>query len=114
MYQAGLVAAGFWTWLVLATLRGGGAAQWQTVAATGAGTATMVGVVLATRYYLQRSAAARHEQVMQTLVDLSWQSFAVTARESPTHELPTEKLPPDDEATASVLRLPQEAPRNRR
>jgi hypothetical protein len=108
VYQAGFVAAGFWTWLVLATLWGGGAVQWEIVAATGAGTATIVCVVLAARYYLQRNAAARHEQVMQTLVDLSWQSFAVSARESPTRELPTET-----EATTGVIRLPQQAPGRR-
>src|SRR5215831_12934403 len=55
VYQAGFVAAGFWTWLVLATIRGGGAAHWETVAATGAGTVTMVGVLLGTRYFLQRN-----------------------------------------------------------
>ena len=109
VYQTGLIAAGFWTWLVLATVRGGAAGQWETVAATGAGTATLVCAVLGTRYYLQRSAAARHEQVMQTLVDLSWQSFAVAARESPTRELGVE----DAEATASVIPQQQEVRRSR-
>jgi hypothetical protein len=109
VYQTGLVASGFWAWLVLATMRGGGAAQWETVAATGAGTATMVGVVLGTRYFLQRSAAARHEQVMQTLVDLSWQSFALSTREAPTKELSSEA-----EATTGVIRLAQDTPRRSR
>jgi len=108
VYKAGFVAAGFWIWLVLATNRGGPAAQWEAVAATGAGTATMVGVVLATRYYLQRNAAARHEQLMQTLVDLSWQSFAVAARESPTRDLAT-----GNDETASIIPLHSEVQRNR-
>jgi hypothetical protein len=108
VYKAGLVAAGFWIWLILATLHGGAAAQWETVAATGAGTATMVGVVLGTRYFVQRNAAARHEQVMQTLVDLSWQSFALAARESPTRDLTS-----DTEATATIIPLHQEVQRNR-
>lgn len=108
VYKAGFFAAGFWIWLVLATLRGGAAAQWETVAATGAGTTTLVGVVLGARYYLQRNAAARHEQVMQALVDLSWQSFAVGAREAPTRELSS-----DAEPTANIIPLHQEAQRNR-
>jgi uncharacterized membrane protein len=109
VYQTALVAAGFWIWLVLATAHGGAAARWATVAATGACTTTLAGVLLGTRYYLQRSAAARHEQVMQTLVDLSWQSFAVSAREAPTRELGVE----DTEATASIIPLHQEVRRNR-
>jgi hypothetical protein len=108
VYQAGVVAAVFWVWLVLLTVRGGAAAEWETVAATGAGTTTLVGVVLGARFFLQRNAAARHEQVMQTLVDLSWQSFALSTREAPTSPLP------DLEATTGVIRLPQEAPRSRR
>jgi hypothetical protein len=68
----------------------------------------MVGVVLGTRYYLQRNAAARHEQVMQTLVDLSWQSFAVAAQESPTRDIAT-----DNDATANIIPLHQEVNRNR-
>jgi hypothetical protein len=109
VYQAGLAAAAFWTWLLLLTIRGGPAAEWELVAATGAGTATMIGVVLATRYYLQRNAAARHEQLMQTLVDLSWQSFAMAARDSPTREVSS-----DEEPSTAVIRLAQDGPRNRR
>jgi hypothetical protein len=109
VYQAGLVAAVFWGWLLLLTVRDGTVAQWEAVAATGAGTATMVTVVLATRYYLQRNAAARHEQVMQTLVDLSWQSFAMAARDSPTREIPS-----DEETSTAVIRLAQDGPRIRR
>jgi hypothetical protein len=108
VYKAGLFAAGFWIWLVLATIHGGTAAQWEPVAATGASTTTMVGVVLGARYYLQRNAAARHEQVMQTLVDLSWQSFAVTARDAPTRDLAAE-----NDATANIIPMHQEAHRNR-
>jgi hypothetical protein len=108
VYKAGLFAAGFWIWLVLATIHGGAAAQWEPVAATGASTTTMVCVVLGARYYLQRNAAARHEQVMQTLVDLSWQSFAVAARESPTRDLAA-----DDDATANIIPLHQEVHRSR-
>jgi hypothetical protein len=119
-YQVGLVAAGFWAWLVLLTIEGGRAAQWQPVAATGAGTATMVGVVLGIRFALQRNAAARHEQVMQTLVDLSWQSFALSAREvTPREAVSSDEAgptrdPSSDDAAPGVIRLPQEAPRIRR
>ena len=116
--QAGLVAVGCWAWLVLVTIEGGEAVHWQPVAATGAGTATMVGVVLGARFALQRNAAARHEQVMQTLVDLSWQSFALSTRDAPSRDAAskedaTRDLSSDD-ATTGVVRLPQEAPRPRR
>jgi hypothetical protein len=68
----------------------------------------MVSVVLGARYYLQRNAAARHEQLMQTLVDLSWQSFAVAAPESPTRDLAA-----DNDATANIIPLHQEVHRSR-
>ena len=116
--QAGVVAVGFWAWLVLLTIEGGAAVEWQPVAATGAATATMVGVLLGTRFALQRSAAARHEQLMQTLVDLSWQSFALSARDAPSRDPESKQEATSDlsadESTTGVIRLPQEVPRTRR
>jgi RNA-splicing ligase RtcB len=97
IYKAGFFAGGFWAWLVVLVARGESASAWPLVAATGAATTSVVSVVLGARYVLQRNAAERHEQVMRTLVEMSWQSFS----------------PPvaDD---SGVIRLPESRQRPRR
>jgi hypothetical protein len=76
VYKAGLFAACFWGWLGFLTVRGGAVTGWHILAATGAVTTTLVGAVLGARFALQRSAAARHAEIMESLVDISWHSFA--------------------------------------
>jgi hypothetical protein len=63
VYKAGLFAAGFWAWLVHLAVFG------KPV------TCTLVAVVLGTRMALQRNAALRHQEIMKTLVEISWDSF---------------------------------------
>jgi hypothetical protein len=75
IYKAGFFAAGFWVWLGYLAARGGAATGWHVVAATGATTTTLVGVLLGIRFYQQRNAAVRHQEIMRTLVEISWDSF---------------------------------------
>jgi hypothetical protein len=75
VYKAGLFAACFWGWLGYLAVRGGTPTGWHLIAAAGAVTTTLVGVVLGARFALQRSAARRHEELMETLVEISWHSF---------------------------------------
>lgn len=84
IYKAGFFAGGFWAWLVVLVARGESANAWPLVAATGAVTTSVVSVVLGARYVLQRNAAERHEQVMRTLVEMSWQSFSPPAADDST------------------------------
>jgi hypothetical protein len=104
IYKAGFMAVGFWTWLGVLAVRGDAPSAWQLVAASGAITTTLVGVILGVRYALARHAAARHEQIMQTLVELSWQAFTPPAvAEAPSG------------GDADVIRLQHESrPRPRR
>jgi hypothetical protein len=75
VYKAGLFAAGFWGWLGFLAVRGGTVTGWHIVAAFGAVTTTLVGVALGVRFALQRDAAARHAEIMEALVDISWHAF---------------------------------------
>lgn len=87
--KAGLFAAGFWVWLAhLAVLRDQVSA-WHLIAAGGAICTTLVAALLGVRHALQRNAAARHEQVMRALVDLSWHAFAEAARDLSGREAST-------------------------
>jgi len=101
VYKAGVFAAGFWGWLAVLVVRGDPISGWHMVATAGAITTTLVGLVLGARHALQRDAAARHEQVMRTLVEMSWYEFAQAAK--------------GGDADADVITLPQESrPRPRR
>ena len=87
IYKAGFMAVACWVWLAVLTARSNGVSGWQLVAAAGAITTTLVGVVLGARHALAHSGAARHEQVMRTLVELSWQAFTPNTGggHTPTH-----------------------------
>lgn len=74
--KAGVFALGFWIWLLVLAVRGGPATGVHLIAATGAITTTLVGVVLGARMALQRSAAVRHAELKRLLVDISWNAFA--------------------------------------
>ncbi|MDG4835283.1 hypothetical protein O7631_01990 [Micromonospora sp. WMMD967] len=74
--KAGVFAAGFWIWLLVLVLRTSSATGLHVLAATGAITTTLVGVVLGARMALQHSAAVRHAEVKKLLVDISWNAFA--------------------------------------
>jgi hypothetical protein len=96
--KAGSFATACWVWLAVLVLRQDPAGMWPMVAATGAGTTTVVAFVLGARHALQRNAAQRHEQVMRTLVEMSWQAF----------------IPPAADSDPDVIRLPQESRRRPR
>ena len=81
--EAALFAAGFWGWLAALALRGTPVTGWTVVAGAGAATTTLVAAALWIRYSVQNSAADRHEQIMENLVDLSWQTFAMSVRDQP-------------------------------
>ncbi|SCE97219.1 hypothetical protein GA0070216_103446 [Micromonospora matsumotoense] len=74
--KAAVFALGFWTWLLVLVLTGDGVTGAHVLAAAGAVTTTLVGVVLGVRLALQRSAAARHAELKRLLVDISWNAFA--------------------------------------
>ncbi|WP_262282989.1 hypothetical protein [Micromonospora sp. MA102] len=74
--KAGVFALGFWIWLLVLAVRGGPATGVHLIAATGAITTTLVGVVLGARMALQHSAAVRHAELKRLLVDISWNAFA--------------------------------------
>lgn len=74
--KAGVFAAAFWIWLVVLVLRTSSATGLEVLAATGATTTTLVGVVLGARMALQHSAAIRHAETKKLLVDVSWNAFA--------------------------------------
>ncbi len=76
IYKAGVFAAGFWIWLALLAILRTPVGGWNFVAATGAVTTTLVAVVLGVRCAIQRNAAERHAEIMKTLVEISWYSFA--------------------------------------
>ena len=107
IYKAGLFAAGFWGWLATLALIGSPVSAWHLIAAAGAICTTLVAVLLGVRHALQRNAAARHEQVMRVLVELSWHSFAEAARDLSAREAST--MEPD-----GVIRLAPDARRRPR
>ena len=110
VYKAGLFALGFWGWLGHLAFTHPPLSGWHIVAATGAATTTFVGVILGVRIALARSAASRHEQLMRSLVEISWYSFAHAPADRDAAR-DTEGVDGD----ASVIRLSQEArPRPRR
>jgi hypothetical protein len=74
--KAGVFALGFWIWLLVLAVRGGPASGVHLIAAAGAVTTTLVGVVLGARMALQRNAAVRHAELKRLLVDISWNAFA--------------------------------------
>jgi hypothetical protein len=105
VYKAGLFAACFWGWLGYLTVRGGALTGWHLLAATGAVTTTLVGVVLGARFALQRSAAARHAEIMESLVDISWHAF--TSGGEPRTDQET-RAPGEQREDAGVIRLSQD------
>jgi hypothetical protein len=103
VYKAGLFAVGFWGWLGLLTVRVGTVTGWHIVAATGAVTTTLVGVALGVRFALQRDAAIRHAEIMESLVDISWHSFTAGGGEPRTTQESGEQR-----EDAGVIRLSQD------
>ncbi|WP_328342713.1 hypothetical protein [Micromonospora sp. NBC_00421] len=97
--KAGVFALGFWIWLLVLVATGDGAATGAHVlAAAGAVTTTLVGVVLGVRLALQRSAAARHAELKRLLVDISWNAFAAAGNtETSGNVVPFPTSPADDE-----------------
>jgi hypothetical protein len=89
IYKAGFFAACFWGWLATLALLREEVSAWHLIAVGGAICTTLVAVLLGVRHALQRNAAARHEQVMRALVELSWHSFAEAARDLAARESST-------------------------
>ncbi|MEU7589433.1 hypothetical protein AB0A95_24430 [Micromonospora sp. NPDC049230] len=96
--KAGVFAAAFWIWLLVLVLRTDSATGQQVLAATGAITTTLVGVVLGARVALQHNAAIRHAEVKKLLVDISWNAFAAAGNaESTGKVVPFPTAPADGE-----------------
>ena len=108
IYKAGLFAACFWTWLGVLAFREVPVTGWHVVAATGAGTSSVIGVVLGIRFALQRDASERHQEIMRTLVEITWHTFAATP---PSHDRDSHE---GHEGEADVIRLAQDIRRARR
>jgi hypothetical protein len=111
VYKAGFMATACWIWFAVLVIRDESVSRWLIVAATGAITTTLIGVILGARHALARGSAARHEQVMHTLVELSWQAFTPMALPAPTAGPAATSIPTDSDA--DIIRLPHE-PRPRR
>jgi hypothetical protein len=113
VYKAGLFAVGFWAWLAVLVFRGLPVSGWHILAATGAVTTTLVGVVLGVRYAIDRAAAQRHQLVMRSIVELSWYSFAEPM--APPVPPPAASPSRPETGDADVIQLSQESrPRQQR
>jgi hypothetical protein len=113
VYKAGLFALGFWVWLAVLVFRGLPVSGWHILAAAGAVTTTLVGVVLGARYAIDWAAARRHDAVMRSIVELSWYSFGVPAETNGPAAGPV--APTVNSVDADVIHLSPEArPRQRR
>ncbi|MEU7803345.1 hypothetical protein AB0J14_17360 [Micromonospora arborensis] len=96
--KAGVFAATFWIWLLILVLRTDSATGLQVLAATGAITTTLLGVVLGARMALQRNAAIRHAEMKKLLVDISWNAFTAAGNaESTGKVVPFPTVPGDTE-----------------
>ncbi|MFF3864541.1 hypothetical protein [Micromonospora sp. NPDC001898] len=96
--KAGVFAAGFWVWLLVLVLGGDQADGTHVLAAAGAVTTTLVGVVLGARMALQRNAAVRHAELKRLLVDISWNAFAAAGNaETPGKVVPFPTVSSDGE-----------------
>lgn len=96
--KAGVFALGCWVWLLVLVLRGGEVSGPHALAAAGAVTTTLVGVVLGARLALQRNAADRHAELKRLLVDISWNAFAAAGNaETPGKVVPFPVAVPEDE-----------------
>lgn len=73
--KAAVFALGFWSWLLVLVFTGDAVTGAHVLAAAGAVTTTLVGVLLGVRLALQRSAAVRHAELKRLLVDISWNAF---------------------------------------
>ncbi|MEV1288155.1 hypothetical protein [Micromonospora sp. NPDC049679] len=73
--KAAVFATGFWIWLLILVVGGREASGLHVLAATGAITTTVVGVVLGVRVAMQRNEAERHAELKRLLVDISWNAF---------------------------------------
>jgi hypothetical protein len=76
VYKSVFMAGCAWIWVAVLAITTDKVTGWSVFAATSAVTFSLVGLALWIRYAAQRNSAARHEQIMKTLVDLSWQTFA--------------------------------------
>ncbi|MFI2661480.1 hypothetical protein [Micromonospora carbonacea] len=96
--KAGVFAAGFWYWLLVLVSHAERVTGAHVLAATGAVTTTLAGVVLGVRLALQRNAAVRHAELKRLLVDISWNAFAAAGNaETPAKVVPFPTLAPDVE-----------------
>ncbi|MEU8328066.1 hypothetical protein [Micromonospora sp. NPDC048839] len=94
--KAGVFAAGFWIWLLVLVLRTDSVTGQHVLAATGAITTTLVGVMLGARMALQHNAAIRHAEMKKLLVDISWNAFAAAGNaESTGKVVPFPTVPAD-------------------
>ncbi|WP_431885601.1 hypothetical protein [Micromonospora wenchangensis] len=73
--KAAVFALGFWSWLLVLVFTGDAVTGAHVLAAAGAVTTTLVGVLLGVRLALQRNAAVRHAELKRLLVDISWNAF---------------------------------------
>ena len=95
--QAGVFALACWAWLLVLVFDADEATAVHVLAAAGAITTTLIGVVLGVRLAVQRSAAVRHAELRRLLADISWNAFAAAgnaANEGKVAPFPT--LPPED------------------
>ncbi|WP_194822556.1 hypothetical protein [Micromonospora sp. S-DT3-3-22] len=96
--KAAVFALAFWSWLLVLVFTGDEATGPHVLAAAGAVTTTLVGVLLGVRLALQRNAAVRHAELKRLLVDISWNAFAAAGNaELSGTVVPFPTAPGDDE-----------------
>ncbi|MFJ6195824.1 hypothetical protein [Micromonospora sp. NPDC092111] len=96
--KAGVFALGCWIWLLVLVLTGDEVTGVHLLAATGAITTTLVGVVLGVRLATQHSAAVRHAELRRLLVDISWNAFTAAGNaETSGTVVPFPTAPGEDE-----------------
>ena len=95
--KVGVFALACWAWLLVLVVDAGEATAVHVLAAAGATTTTLVGVVLGVRLAVQRSAAVRHAELRRLLADISWTAFAAAGNAaSEAKVVPFPTLPPED------------------
>ncbi|MEV5447691.1 hypothetical protein AB0N23_35025, partial [Streptomyces sp. NPDC052644] len=73
--KAAVFALGFWSWLLVLVFTGDAVTGAHVLAAAGAVTTTLVGVLLGVRLALKLCAAVRHAEFKRLLVVICWNAF---------------------------------------
>lgn len=91
LVKAAVFATACWTWLIIIALNGGAVSAWHVLVGAGAGTTTVVAVLLAVREAVQRDVAERHADLRRLLVDISWNAFTAAGNAGNCGDVPGDR-----------------------